>query len=123
MANISFSMTKEQYRDGTKDVTRRYNSWQNAKVGDRLQAVEKSQGLKKGETVKTMGWLVLVDVRLERLDEMIKMPAYGIIECRREGFPDMRPEEFVQFFCNGHRGCQPGSVVTRIEFMREPSHG
>ena len=37
MRNISFSLTTRQFRDGSKDVTRRVN-WQNLKPGDHLMA-------------------------------------------------------------------------------------
>ena len=45
---ISFSLTTPQFRDGTKDVTRRLG-WTFLKPGDRLCAVVKAMGLKKGE--------------------------------------------------------------------------
>ena len=51
MRNISFSMTTEAVRRREKTVTRRLGWW-NLKPGTVLQAVEKAQGLKKGEHVK-----------------------------------------------------------------------
>ena len=45
---MSFMLTTNQIIDETKDVTRR-NGWENLKPGDRLRAVEKAMGLKKGE--------------------------------------------------------------------------
>lgn len=122
MRNISFSMTAPQFIAGTKDVTRRIG-WIHVTAGEQLQAIEKGQGLKKGEKIKTLGLIRLANVRFERLDEMITMRAYGMIECRREGFPHMAPEEFVEFFCNGHRRCRPGTVITRLEFVKEPANG
>jgi hypothetical protein len=118
--NISFSMTTPQFLDGSKDVTRRMG-WLNAKAGDVLQAVEKAMGLKKGEKAKALGLIRLVDVRRERLDQMIVNQDYGADEARREGFPDWNGGRFVSFFCQGHKGCVPGSIVTRIEFERLPS--
>jgi len=32
------------------------------------------------------------------------------------GFPHMTPAEFAAFFCGSHKGCTPGSMVTRIEW-------
>jgi hypothetical protein len=33
-----------------------------------------------------------------------------------EGFPQVTLAEFVRFFCRTHRGCGPGTGVTRIEW-------
>lgn len=115
--SISFSMTTPQFIDGSKDVTRRMG-WLDAKAGDVLNAVEKAMGLKKGETVKVLGQIRLVDVRRERLDRIAEDLVYGRREVDREGFPGMGINEFVTFFIRGHKGCKPDSVVTRIEFER-----
>lgn len=115
---ISFSMTTPQFLDGSKDVTRRMG-WGGLQIGDELVAVKKAMGLKKGEKVERLGLIRVVDVRRERLREMIdRDDGYGFDECRREGFPHYSPPMFVEFFCKGHRGCIPGSTVTRIEFAR-----
>jgi len=108
---ISFSMTEPQFVDVSKDVTRRMG-WLRLRAGDRLIAVRKAMGLKPGEKVHRLGIIEVVSVRRE--------PLWNITEdeCRREGFPDMNPEDFVQFFCEGHQGCSPDSDVTRIEFKR-----
>ena len=50
MRNMSFSLTTEQIRNRTKDVTRRLG-WKNLKPGEHFRAVEKCQGLKKGEHI------------------------------------------------------------------------
>ena len=117
--NISFSMTTPQFLDGSKDVTRRMG-WNSLKAGDVLQAVEKAMGLKKGEKIKPLGMIRVKHVRKEKLRRMIDEPSYGASECQREGFPRMRSPDFVEFFCKGHKGCIPGSIVTRIEFERLP---
>lgn len=110
--NISFSMTTPQFIDGSKDVTRRMG-WLKLKAGDVLCAVEKGMGLKKGEKVKRLGLIRVTSVRRE--------PLYTISadDVRREGFPEMEPEEFIQYFCRGHK-CSPLDVITRIEFERVP---
>lgn len=117
---ISFSMTTPQFIAGTKDVTRRMG-WMTAKSGDVLMAVEKAMGLGKGGKVKQLGLIRLIDVRREPLREMIdRDDGYGFDEAVREGFPHCSPPMFVDFFCKGHKGCEPGSIVTRIEFVKIP---
>jgi hypothetical protein len=115
--NISFSLTTPQFLAGTKDVTRRMG-WENLKAGDELCAVEKGQGLKKGEKVKRLGMIRVADVRREPLNRMTKEPDYGKRECAREGFPHDTPTQFVEYFCASHRGCYPNKVITRIEFVK-----
>jgi len=116
--NISFALTTPQFLDDTKDVTRRLG-WLDLEDGDELMAVEKAQGLKKGEKVNRLG-RIRVHPRREMLDRMTADEAYGREECRREGFPQMSPAEFVAFFCRTHKGCTPGTVITRIEYERLP---
>lgn len=118
--NISFSLTTPQFLDGTKDVTRRMG-WLNLKAGDELRAVEKAMGLKKGEKVKTLGMIRVVDARRESLGRMILDAPYGYAEVQREGFPEMAPNGFVSFFCKSHKGCEPSSDITRIEFVKIPT--
>lgn len=105
---ISFAMTTEQVRLRTKTVTRRLG-WLDLKPGTILQAVEKAQGLKKGEKVKRLCLIRVKSVRRERLCKITRA------DVTREGFPGMLKHKFVEFFCEGH-GCEPGDTVTRIEF-------
>jgi hypothetical protein len=112
---MSFMLTTEQYRNRTKTVTRRLG-WQFLKPGAILNGVEKGMGLKKGEKVVKLGQHQVVSVRREPLRTMLDDLAYGTEECQKEGFPDMTPQQFVEMFCQSHRGCEPGTVVTRIEF-------
>lgn len=125
--NISFSITTAQVERSfatgiiEKDVTRR-NGWLRAKAGDILNACEKCQGIKKGEKVRVLGRIQIVNVRREKLRAMIDDEAYGRRECIREGFPPVAnddlhlPSLFVGFFCRGHKGMTPETVITRIEF-------
>lgn len=115
MRNISFAMTKEQFRDRSKDVTRRLGWW-DAEVGWQLMGCEKCQGLGPGGKIVRMGAIVLVDARRERLDRMLTDRTYGVVEVCREGFPMMTPLEFVQFFIQGHKGATMNSVIMRLEF-------
>lgn len=114
---ISFALTTPQFLAGTKTVTRRMG-WEFALRGDEYTAVEKGQGIPKGGKVKRLGMIRLVDVRRERLNSMLMDQSYGRTEVKLEGFPDMTPEEFVEFFCKANRGCYPNKVITRMEFVR-----
>lgn len=116
MKNISFWLTKEQFLDGSKDVTRRLG-WIHAKEGDRVMACEKCQGLGRGGEMVRFGPIEWVNVRREKLSAMITEAAYGQVEARREGFPQLTGEEFVKMFCR-HMKCDPGDLVTRLEFKR-----
>lgn len=115
--NISFALTTAQFQDGSKDVTRR-NGWLHLLVGTILCAVLKGMGLKPGEKITRLGYLRVTNVRRERLDAILTDETYGKDECRREGFPDWTPRQFVEFFCASHKGCTPESVITRIEFVK-----
>lgn len=118
--NMSFAMTTAQYRDGSKDVTRRW-AWENAKAGDVVMGVEKAMGLKKGEKMVRLGPAEIVSVRREPLDRMITDPAYGKEELRREGYPFglTDPELFVHRLCYGTKK-KPSDLITRIEFRKLP---
>jgi hypothetical protein len=109
---MSFSMTKAQLLDGSKTVTRRLG-WGKLKPGDRLLAVSKCMGLKKGEKADVYGVIEVVSVRAERL--CLMMPT----DCAREGFPKADVKEFVRMFC-ATMGCKPTDMVNRIEFRRVP---
>lgn len=109
---ISFALTKRQFRDGTKTVTRR-KGWCNLRAGEELIAVEKSMGLKKGEHPVVLGRIRVMNVRRERLETITED------DCAAEGFPEMKPIEFVIMFCQ-HMKCKPTDWATRIEFERLP---
>lgn len=115
MRNISFSLTTPQFRARTKDVTRRLG-WQNVKVGQHLMGCEKCMGRKPGQPLVRLGAIEIVDVRREPLNFMSLDPAYGETETVREGFPEMTPARFVEFFCESHGRCRPSKIITRIEF-------
>lgn len=108
MRHISFFLTTPQFKSRTKHVTRRLG-WKDAKPGDVLMAVEKGQGLKRGEKVKKLGPIKIVSVRRERLDEI------DGDDVRHEGFPILTPRTFIEMFCE-HNGCNPADEVTRLEF-------
>jgi hypothetical protein len=117
MKSISFSLTEPQFLDGSKDVTRRLG-WLKLKAGDRLRAVRKAMGLKKGEHQHVLGEIEVVSVRREPLFNLVMSAVYEVNDVRREGFQQMTGQQFIEFFCKSHRGCKPSTVVTRIEFRR-----
>lgn len=118
MRNMSFAMTTQQFMDGTKDVTRRFGWWF-LKPGDKLQAVAKGMGLKKGEKIKRLGVIEIVSVRGEPLQEMLDNLDYGFEEVRREGYPfgTEWPSIFVETLCRHYR-VTPDKICNRIEFKK-----
>lgn len=110
MRMMSFALTMPQFRDGTKDVTRRLG-WTFLRPGMRLRAVVRGMGLKRGEHPEPLGDIEVVSVRRETLGSIRPL------DCRREGFGHLSPEQFVAMFCR-HMRCTPATVVTRIEFRR-----
>lgn len=126
MRNLSFSETTEQVLRREKTVTRRfgplYSSFRlRPRPGDLLCAVERGQGLRRGESVRRLAVIVVVSVRMESLDRLIEQPEYGAAEMRLEGFPGLSPDEFVAMFRSMHRGAMmPWDVVARVEFRYVP---
>jgi hypothetical protein len=110
MRNISFMLTTPQFIARTKTVTRRMG-WSFLKPGDRLCGVYKSQGLRKGESLQRLGTIEVTSIRREPLNAIDQQ------DCVLEGFPEMTPAEFVEFFCLSHKGCSPETEITRIGFV------
>ena len=105
---ISFRKTLPQFVDGSKTVTRR-QGWKKLKTGDRLTAVDKVMGFRKGETGNILGEIEVISVRVE--------PLYTVTDAdvEREGFPGRDAAWFVAFFRQGMGG-PVGQWVRRIEF-------
>lgn len=112
MRNISFSLTEAKIRDRSKTVTRR-TGWRLLGPGERLNACVKCMGLKKDEKIQKICEIEIVSAIQVRLSDIDKE------DCIREGFPDMLPQEFVDFFCKEMK-CKPDAIVTRIEFKYVP---
>lgn len=120
MRNMSFALTTEAIIGRKKTVTRRLG-WLGLKPGDQVCPVRQCMGLQRGGRVEVLAApLTVINVRREPLCAMIEDVAYGLEECRLEGFgdhPELRwPSAFVAMFCATHRRCTAQTVVTRIEF-------
>lgn len=122
---MSVAYTEQAVRARTKTVTRRLG-WRMLKRGDTLTLCAKVQGRKKGEPLDRICDVEIIRVGREPLwfiDEWPNRLSVGGIttayvlpdEVVLEGFPDMHPVEFVDFFCKQMR-CTPLTVVTRIEW-------
>jgi hypothetical protein len=114
MRMMSFALTERQLMDGSKTVTRR-TGWQNLRAGDRLLAVRKAMGLKKGEKIHPLCEIEVVSVRREYVGSIMHEPG----DARREGFPDMTEADFADFFCKKMRATLD-TPVNRIEFRKVP---
>lgn len=115
MRNMSFMLTTAQVLAREKTVTRRVG-WAFLKPGARVQAVEKGQGLKKGERVRPLALLEVTRVWREPLGVLEDPGDYGPREVAREGFPGLEPSEFVWMFMRTHKGVRRETLVTRVEF-------
>jgi len=115
--NISFFLTQDQIRAGTKTVTRRLGWW-DLKRGEDLCAVVKGQGLRKGESIERIRIIEVVNASPQSLRRMITHREWGDEEAAREGFPDLTGPEFVEMFCD-HMTVRSTVQVNRIEFKYE----
>ena len=120
MRNMSFSMTTEAARRHEKTVTRRLGWWK-LEPGTILQAVEKAQGLKKGEHVKPICLIRVVSVTRESLDRICiaDWPGHYPDETAREGFPQLTGIGFRNMFMRAN-ACVSWQDVNRIEFEYLP---
>lgn len=108
MRNMSFSMTTPQMRARTKTVTRRLGWW-HLKPGDRVRAVVKCMGLKKGETVEPICEIEIVSTRKE--------PLFAVTprDVGLEGYPGETQRWFILKFMSAMK-CTGFTFVNRIEF-------
>ncbi|WP_433622756.1 hypothetical protein [Nocardia sp. CA-120079] len=112
---MSVSLTEPQVQARTKTVTRRLG-WQMLRGGDRLTLCRKVMGRKPGEPLVRITDVEVVSIRREPLD------AIEPDDVAAEGFPQMSPPEFIDFFRASHRGCTPSTDVTRIEWRYLDQH-
>lgn len=105
---ISFAKTIPQIKTKTKTETRRLG-WDFVKVGDVLQAVNKTMGFKKGERAELLDLIVVTETRREPLNAITQD---GVTA---EGFPEISPKEFIEFFCEFNK-CASDLNVRVIKF-------
>ena len=114
---MSFTLTAQQMRDCTKDVTRSLG-WGFLKPGDIVMACVKCQGLGRGGKIERIHPIEIVNTEWELLHKILynqcRSPSTKI-ETEREGFGHMTAIEFVYMFCEEMK-CDPGDPVNRIEF-------
>lgn len=106
--HMSFSKTTKQIYDKTKTETMRMG-WNNLEPGDIVIAVEKAQGLKKGEKV-----IKITPIRIKYKIETIVMDV-SPENCIKEGFPELTTSDFIGMFCKLNK-CRPFDSVNRFGF-------
>ena len=106
MRNMSFALTTAQYNARTKTETMRLG-WANLKPGEVFMGILKGQGLKKGEKVTKLHASRCVSNTPARVDSVTKA------NCIAEGFPELEPAQFVEFFCK-HNKVTPDTIINRI---------
>ena len=114
MKRMAFSLTIEAIEKQTKTVTRRpAETWRTLKVGDRIVAVDKVMGLKKGQSPRVLGVVRVVDVRIVNLED------FPPGDCAKEGLPDLTPTQFIERFAAAYKLTSlevEDYLVRRIEF-------
>lgn len=105
---MSFFLTTEQIRQGSKTVTRR-NGWAFLKPGDIVNACVKCQGIPKGGKIEKIRQIRIISTRMERLDQINEE------DVRKEGFPGFDTRGFIDMYCT-HNKVKPEDHVNRIEF-------
>ncbi|BEL42085.1 Uncharacterised protein [Mycobacteroides abscessus subsp. abscessus] len=106
---MSVSLTEDAVVARTKTVTRRMG-WRDLKPGDRLTLCRKVMGRKRGEPLVRLVDVEVVCVYRQQLNAITREDVV------REGFVGWTTGRFVKFFCDSHKGCEPWSEVTRIEW-------
>ena len=106
---MSVALTEPQVRARAKTVTRRAG-WLMLRAGDHLTLCPRVMGFRRGQHPERIVDVEILSVRREPLNAITEADVIA------EGFPEMTPGEFVEFFCGTHKGCTPGTDVTRIEW-------
>jgi hypothetical protein len=101
-------LTTQQMYDKTKTHTIR-DGWWHVKAGEIVNAVEKCQGLKKGEKVVRICQIRVLSTRQSIL--LCVTPDL----CVDEGFPEMTPYEFEDFYMRHNRKIK---LTTPLNFIR-----
>lgn len=116
---MSVAFTEQAVIERRKTVTRR-KGWRFLNPGDHLMLVRKAMGRKPGEPLVRLAEVEVVSVRREPLSlltvAVFGIPVYGVREVRLEGFPGMKPAEFVRRYFTEAQGMTEDDMVTRIEW-------
>ena len=103
------------------DVTRRRIPKRPRAPGQHVTAVEKMQGLKKGEHQVVWAELKFVSIEHEPLGDIISRPYRNsqVSEVTREGFPELTPEEFVEMVIRqyGRKKMNVDTMIERIQYV------
>lgn len=105
---MSVALTTQAVRDRVKTQTRRAG-WLHLKEGDQLALCPKVRGVHRTDREL----ITVVDVVSVCREPLDAITAKDVVA---EGFPARTPAEFIDFFCDSHRGVGPASEVTRIEW-------
>jgi hypothetical protein len=106
--NMSFSKTIPQFRARTKTETMRLG-WKSLKPGDFFHAVEKAQGLKKGEKHVSLGIARCLS------NTTVRVRDTTMSNVAAEGFPGCTVKGFIEMFCELNH-CDWNREVQRIKF-------
>lgn len=106
---MSVALTTQAVRDRVKTQTRR-DGWLQLRAGDQLALCPKYRGVRRADR-ELIVIVDVVDVRREPLERI------SPVDVAAEGFPGLTPAEFVDFFCSTHRGVEPSTEITRIEWI------
>ncbi|WP_261779317.1 hypothetical protein [Rhodococcus erythropolis] len=107
---MSVALTTEQVKARQKTVTRRAG-WTVLKPGDLLTLCPKVRGRRAGEPLERIVTVEVVSTRRERLDSITPEDVIA------EGFPEMTPAQFIDFFAATHRGVTASTEITRIQWQ------
>lgn len=105
---MSVSLTEDSVVARRKTVTRR-KGWTSLTPGTRLTLCRKVMGRKPGEPLVRLAEVEVVHVHREPLGAI----ALDRADVVREGFSDLTPLQFMDFFCE-HMGGDHEQIVTRI---------
>jgi hypothetical protein len=104
---MSVAETTDQVLDRSKIETRRLG-WKFVKPGDVLTLVDRNPRTGKP-------WQRLADVEVLRVTLYSTLCFIDQASVIDEGFPDLTPEQFVEFFCRTFK-CEPRQEVTVIRW-------
>lgn len=105
---MSVALTTQAVRDRVKTQTRRHG-WHRLHPGDQLALCPKYRGVRRADREL----ITIVDVLSVRQEPLQAISPADVVA---EGFPDWGPDEFIAFFCRTHRGVEPDTEITRIEW-------